>query len=87
MLLEDVDDAHGEEVAQRIARRLLVRRRALAGQRAVGSRASIGIASARAGHGVDADELMRHADVAMYRAKEAGKGQVRVWTPEMQPTP
>ena len=43
---------------------------------------SVGIAFARAGS-VGADELIRRADVAMYRAKEAGKGQARVWSPEM----
>jgi EAL domain-containing protein (putative c-di-GMP-specific phosphodiesterase class I) len=48
-------------------------------------RASIGIASAGAGSGMDADDLMRHADIAMYRAKEAGKGQVRTFTPDMHP--
>ncbi len=45
---------------------------------------SVGIAYAHAGS-VGADELIRQADVAMYRAKEAGKGQVRVWSPEMHP--
>jgi predicted signal transduction protein with EAL and GGDEF domain len=44
----------------------------------------VGIASAVAGT-VGPDELIRRADVAMYRAKEAGKGQVRVWSPEMHP--
>ena len=34
---------------------------------------------------MDADDLMRHADIAMYRAKEAGKGQVRAFTPDMHP--
>ena len=48
-------------------------------------RASIGLASASAGSGVDADDLMRRADIAMYRAKEAGKGQVRVFTADMHP--
>jgi EAL domain-containing protein (putative c-di-GMP-specific phosphodiesterase class I) len=28
---------------------------------------------------------MRHADIAMYRAKQAGKGQVRVFSTEMHP--
>jgi diguanylate cyclase (GGDEF)-like protein len=80
LLLEDVDDLHGERVAERILDALVsvpVEDRRLA----VG--ASIGIASARAGH-VSRDELMRQADSAMYRAKQAGKGQVRVWTPEMR---
>jgi diguanylate cyclase (GGDEF)-like protein len=80
VLLEDVDDLHGEEVAERILEGLIsvpVEDRRLA----VGS--SVGIASAQAG-AVDPDELMRRADGAMYRAKQAGKGQVRVWTPEMR---
>jgi diguanylate cyclase (GGDEF)-like protein/PAS domain S-box-containing protein len=39
--------------------------------------ASIGIAFAGPGHG--ADEIMRNADLAMYRAKSQGKGQVQVY--------
>lgn len=32
--------------------------------------------------GASADELMGHADMALYRAKEAGRGQVEVFRPE-----
>ena len=82
VLLEDVDDHHGEQVAGRIldlfAEPVTDRRRVDVGalerrhrHRAAGSLA--------------ADQLLRHADIAMYRAKEAGKSQVRVWFPEMQP--
>ena len=35
-------------------------------------RSSVGIATAAAGS-LAADELLRQADIAMYRAKEAGK--------------
>jgi diguanylate cyclase (GGDEF)-like protein len=80
LLLEDVDDLHGERVAERILE-------GLAGievdERRLAVGASVGIASAQAG-AADPDELMRRADGAMYRAKQAGKGQVRVWTPEMR---
>jgi diguanylate cyclase (GGDEF)-like protein len=82
VLVEDVDDAHGEEVAQRVLE--LLARPVAVGEEAVWVHGSIGIASARVGS-VGADELLRQADVAMYRAKEAGKGQVRVWCPEMHP--
>jgi diguanylate cyclase (GGDEF)-like protein/PAS domain S-box-containing protein len=34
--------------------------------------------------GEDAEELMRHADAAMYLAKEDGRGVVRVFTPELR---
>jgi len=83
VLLEDADERHGEDAAHRIVA-LLSEAVPIAGQ-PCWVRASIGIASAGAGSGVDADDLMRHADVAMYRAKEAGKGQVRVFTTAMHP--
>jgi diguanylate cyclase (GGDEF)-like protein len=83
VLLEDADDRHGEEIAHRIVA-LLSEAVTIAGQ-PCWVRASIGLASAGAGSGTDADDLMRHADIAMYRAKEAGKGQVREFTAEMHP--
>jgi diguanylate cyclase (GGDEF)-like protein len=81
VLLEDVDDAHGEEVAQRLLAGLSSP--VLEAER-VWVHGSVGIASAVAGT-VGPDELIRRADVAMYGAKESGKGQVRVWSPEMHP--
>ncbi|MFF2850349.1 putative bifunctional diguanylate cyclase/phosphodiesterase [Streptomyces sp. NPDC058001] len=44
--------------------------------------ASIGVAFAD--HGVGAGELLRNADLAMYRAKAAGKGRVELYAPQMQ---
>ncbi|MGW0611725.1 putative bifunctional diguanylate cyclase/phosphodiesterase [Streptomyces sp. NPDC002788] len=44
--------------------------------------ASIGVAFAEAGLG--AGELLRNADLAMYRAKAAGKGRVELYKPQMQ---
>ncbi|GAA2272763.1 hypothetical protein GCM10010368_47650 [Streptomyces roseiscleroticus] len=44
--------------------------------------ASIGVAFAEAG--LDAGELLRNADLAMYRAKAAGKGRVELYVPQMQ---
>ncbi|MFF7156430.1 EAL domain-containing protein [Streptomyces sp. NPDC008139] len=44
--------------------------------------ASIGIAFAEPG--ATPGELMRNADLAMYRAKQAGKGRVEVYAPQMQ---
>jgi diguanylate cyclase (GGDEF)-like protein/PAS domain S-box-containing protein len=44
--------------------------------------ASIGIAVHRGGPG-DGDELVRHADVAMYAAKEAGRGRTEVFHDDM----
>jgi diguanylate cyclase (GGDEF)-like protein len=46
-------------------------------------RASIGVAIGQRG---SADELIRDADVALYAAKAAGKGQSVVFRPEMQPS-
>ncbi|MGW5432716.1 EAL domain-containing protein [Streptomyces sp. NPDC004059] len=44
--------------------------------------ASIGVAFAEQGLG--AGELLRNADLAMYRAKAAGKGRVELYRPQMQ---
>ncbi|WP_086732672.1 putative bifunctional diguanylate cyclase/phosphodiesterase [Streptomyces glaucescens] len=44
--------------------------------------ASIGVAFAEPGLG--AGELLRNADLAMYRAKSAGKGRVVLYKPQMQ---
>ncbi|WP_161224778.1 EAL domain-containing protein [Streptomyces sp. SID8352] len=44
--------------------------------------ASIGVALAEPGLG--AGELLRNADLAMYRAKAAGKGRVELYRPQMQ---
>ncbi|MGH4034399.1 putative bifunctional diguanylate cyclase/phosphodiesterase [Actinomycetota bacterium Odt1-20B] len=44
--------------------------------------ASIGVAFAE--QGIGAGELLRNADLAMYRAKAAGKGRVELYAPQMQ---
>ncbi|MGI5458177.1 putative bifunctional diguanylate cyclase/phosphodiesterase [Streptomyces sp. CA-249302] len=44
--------------------------------------ASIGVAFAESGLG--AGELLRNADLAMYRAKAGGKGRVELYAPQMQ---
>jgi diguanylate cyclase (GGDEF)-like protein len=80
LMLEDVDDVHGETVAARLLAGL-TDVSAEGVRLSVGS--SVGIASAPAG-GATPDELMKQADTAMYRAKQAGKGHVRVWSPEMR---
>lgn len=65
---EDVADAHA------IARRVLARLRNDASGPGFG--ASIGIAMAPAGSLLTAEQLIRTADMAMYRAKEAGGDRV-----------
>jgi diguanylate cyclase (GGDEF)-like protein/PAS domain S-box-containing protein len=49
-------------------------------------RASVGIAVAEGDAAVDAEELLRDADVAMYMAKEKGKGRYQVFEPAMHHT-
>ena len=80
VLLEDVDDHHGEQVAGRILD-LLAEPVVVDGEE-LWVRSSVGIATAGAGS-LGSGELLHRADVAMYRAKEAGKSQMRVWFPEM----
>jgi len=80
LLLESVRDIRGAvRVAERVAQALREPFR-LAG-REVFMSASIGIALAEPGMG--ADELLRNADVAMYAAKNRGKGRFEVYHAEM----
>ncbi len=77
-------DGAGEQHAVAVARRLL---ESLAGSMSVAGRdltlaASIGVVVHPGGAG-SSDELIRHADVAMYAAKESGRGRVEVFQLEM----
>jgi EAL domain-containing protein (putative c-di-GMP-specific phosphodiesterase class I) len=49
-------------------------------------RASVGIATADGERDGDVEELLRNADVAMYMAKERGKGRYQVFEPAMHDT-
>jgi diguanylate cyclase (GGDEF)-like protein/PAS domain S-box-containing protein len=78
-----LDGAH-ETHAVGVAKRLLVALEEpiwIAGRELVVG-ASIGIALHAGGHG-EGEELVRHADVAMYAAKEAGRGRYEVFRYDM----
>lgn len=52
----------------------------------IATRASIGIALGVRGAGTTSSaELLRQADIALYRAKDAGKGRAVLFTPQMDP--
>ena len=80
LLEEDVDETRSRSVAARMLK-------ALSAPFAVTDRevfigASIGIAVGEGGS-VDADELIRNADTAMYAAKAAGRGRYELFRPAM----
>jgi diguanylate cyclase (GGDEF)-like protein/PAS domain S-box-containing protein len=79
VLLRDVDYAAVQEVAERIgasvAQPIVTHGHTLLVQ------ASIGIAPATPGH--QADEILRHADIAMYEAKAGGKARFAEYAPAM----
>ena len=80
VIVRDVDLASAEDVADRLvdAFRLPF---TIAG-REIFVRSSVGIALAQPG-ARSADELLRRADVAMYNAKDSGKGNRAVYSTEM----
>jgi diguanylate cyclase (GGDEF)-like protein len=82
VLIEDAGEV-GEavSVAERIMERL--REPFLLHGRELTVHASVGIALSGDGE-VDGDELLRRADIAMYRVKQRGKGSVDVYRPSMQ---
>ena len=76
VLLVDIPEEHIGVVADRIVRKLSQPLEVDGFQLAVG--ASLGVASAASGT-LDADALVRNADVAMYVAKHGGKGRLSVY--------
>jgi diguanylate cyclase (GGDEF)-like protein len=77
-----VDGVVSPDEARRLAERLLAALSepvVIAGRR-IGVTASIGVVAAQPG--VPVDDLLRRADMAMYRAKAAGKARVEVFSAE-----
>lgn len=82
VLLEDIaDPAHVDVIAAKIVSRL--RDSVQIGPHELHVSMSVGIACAP-GDGLEADDLIKDADLAMYAAKEAGKNQCRRYQPIMR---
>jgi diguanylate cyclase (GGDEF)-like protein len=81
MLAPGSSESEATEVAERITRRL-TERFAIAGE-SISVRASAGIASGDQSE-VAPEELIRNADVAMYRAKQVGKRGYELFEPGME---
>ena len=79
-----LDDASGDATPETVAGRIqeLLRLPLLVNGHELFANASIGVALAEVGS-LDAEELLRNADVAMYMAKGKGKSQVATFHPEM----
>jgi diguanylate cyclase (GGDEF)-like protein/PAS domain S-box-containing protein len=79
-----LDDASGQGAPEAVTNRIqdVLRLPLLVSGHEVFPNASIGVAHAEA-DSLDAEELLRNADVAMYMAKGKGKGQVATFQPEM----
>jgi diguanylate cyclase (GGDEF)-like protein len=82
VMVEDNRDA--EESATRVARRIMDAfvMPLTVGAESVSVYVSVGIAISE-GHDKSAEELIRDADVAMYKAKTSGKGRFQVFHPSM----
>lgn len=82
IILEDIKEvADATRIAERILESLALPFR-LAGQE-VATSGSIGIAFSATGYD-RAEDLLRDADIAMYRAKSGGKGRYEIFDTEMQ---
>ncbi len=80
VLIEDAGDGVAELVAERMTEAL--RGAFLVDGQQIHIRGSVGIAPGDAGV-EGADQLLRNADLAMYRAKAAGDGGIESYDPEM----
>jgi len=84
MLLTDVGSAH-EAIG--VARRILdlLRQPVSVAERDLVVTGSIGIALATVGAGTEASEVLRHADLAMYLAKERGRARAELYDAAVAP--
>ncbi len=81
VLIPGVDGSEGLAVARRIAARLCDPTRI--GDITLTPGASLGVSAAPA-HGTEAQRMMMLADLALYKAKEQGKGAARLFVPSME---
>jgi diguanylate cyclase (GGDEF)-like protein/PAS domain S-box-containing protein len=82
IILEDIKEvADATRIAERILESLALPFRL--GQQETSTSGSIGIAFSATGYD-RAEDLMRDADIAMYRAKSGGKGRYEIFDTEMQ---
>lgn len=81
VLLTDGDTAAALEIAERLVR--LVEEPVVLSGRPTRVGASVGVVCGAPGAGLDAEQLMQRADVAMYAAKARGKHRVQVFDPTL----
>ena len=79
-----LSSGHQPEAALQLADRLLatIQRPVELARETVSVGASLGVAQ-WTGRGTDPEELLQQADLAMYAAKEAGRGRVELFLPEL----
>jgi diguanylate cyclase (GGDEF)-like protein/PAS domain S-box-containing protein len=82
VLAEQTSPGSGETLAQQIVDALDTPMN-ISGHH-ITPRVSVGIAETSTSSPVDAEDLLRHSDLAMYAAKTAGKAQWRAFQPEMR---
>ena len=80
MVLEDLDADQASGVAEKVLRSLAAPVRLE--HMTLSASASIGI-SLLPGDSADREELLKHADTAMYEAQNAGRGSYRFFSPDM----
>ncbi|WP_176442480.1 bifunctional diguanylate cyclase/phosphodiesterase [Noviherbaspirillum humi] len=79
LVLEDIRETEAAQIAARVVELLSEKFKLDPGMQSIG--ASVGI-SLYPKDGASAEELLQNADVAMYSAKQAGKGQWRFFSPD-----
>ena len=81
-----LEERHGASDAVEVAERILdlLRPPFIVDEREVLCQASIGVATLAEGQMATADDLLRDADVAMYRAKENGKARYELFEPGLE---